>query len=427
VAPAWEAPAASPGPPSVPVAAEEVGVLASLIDSEAHVDAADWARASSAVVGSGVLKAGRPVEAEEVAAAAQVSAEAEEVAAAATVLLPEEPETVEAEEVAAVAQVSAEAEEVAAAAKVSAEAEEVAAATTVLLPDEPETLEAEEVVAAAAQMSPTPPTSELGRAEEAPLAPLPETEAWLDIARRGFDQVPEPGAVTAETAVSPTDDWVTVAEPPELAQQPTLEGALAPISVQAQPPAPSVVTPPPAAPLALPPLSPVQEVAPRQAAPATPPPGLAVWATPIDPGPFAKPYQAPPPEATIFMSDAPVTLVPPVSPDARHVAPPVIPPGPQPIVPPDPRSPQPSAGQAMPGQAGALPPTLPSSMANVPPLAGPATGQLPPRAVPAPPGVSAGQPPSSRHGAASRACPSCSLPLSTRARFCRRCGAPQPA
>jgi hypothetical protein len=25
-----------------------------------------------------------------------------------------------------------------------------------------------------------------------------------------------------------------------------------------------------------------------------------------------------------------------------------------------------------------------------------------------------------------RACPNCSLPLSTKARFCRRCGAPQP-
>ena len=70
VAPPWEPPAAPSGPPSAPATTEDVGVLASLIESEAHVDAADWARASSTVVGSGSLKAGRPAEVEEVIVAA---------------------------------------------------------------------------------------------------------------------------------------------------------------------------------------------------------------------------------------------------------------------------------------------------------------------------------------------------------------------
>ncbi|HZW01726.1 MAG TPA: hypothetical protein VFF55_09185, partial [Candidatus Deferrimicrobium sp.] len=291
----------------------------------------------------------------------------------------------------------------------SAEAEEVVAVA-------PLSAEAEEVVAVA-PVTPTPPPSELGRADEAPLAPLPETEAWLDIARRGFDQMPDLGAGTAETAASPDDSWVTdEAEPPELAPQPTPAGTITPTQIVPQPPGLSVAAPPPAAPLAPPPLPPVQELSPRQGAPATPPPGLAVWATPVDPGPFAKPYQAPPPEATIFMSDAPVTAVAPVAQQ-----------GPLPIILPDPGSPLPPTGQAMPGHAGALPPTSPSPTAYVQPVPGPATSQLPPPTAPPPPVVAAGLPPATRQGAVSRACPSCSLPLSTKARFCRRCGAPQPA
>jgi len=392
-APAWEPPVAPSGPPSAPVAAEDVGVLASLIDSEAHVDAADWARASSSVVGSGSLKASRPVE-----TGGPEEPEPAEPEKSAAALLPEEPEPAEAEEPAA--------------ALLPEEPEPAE-------PEEPEPAEAEEP-AAATPAVPTTPPSELGGADEAPLAPLPETEAWLDIARRGFDQMPDPGAGLAETAASPDDGWATdEAEQPELAQQPTPVGALTPTPLPPQPPGPSVATPPPAAPLAPPPLPPVQEMSPRQAAPATPPPGLAVWATPVDPGPFAKPYQAPPPEATIFMSDAPAA---PVVPDARQVAPP----GPQLIVPPGPLPALSPAGQAMPGHAGALPTASPSSLAYVPPLPGPATGQLSPPAAAPPPGVSAGQPPVLRQGAASRACPGCSLPLSTKARFCRRCGAPQP-
>ena len=375
VASAWEPPGAPSGPPSAPVAAEDVGVLASLIDSEAHVDAADWARASSAVVGSGSLQASRPVEA---GGPDEALVDDGSGVAAAAALLPEEPSIAEAEEVAA--------------APVSAEAEEVAAAPVS-----------------------APPPSELGRADEAPLAPLPETEAWLDIARRGFDQMPDPGAGTVETAASP-EDWVTdEGEQPGFPQQQTPAGALTPTPVS-PPPGSPVTIPPLAAPLALPPLAPVQEMPPRQAAPATPPPGLAVWATPIDPGPFATPYQAPPPEATIFMSDAPVTAVAPVAQQ-----------GPLPIVPPGPGSPLPPAGQAMAGHAGAPPPASPSPTAYVPPLPGPAPGQSPPPNAPPPPVVAAGLPLAIRQGAASRACPGCGLPLSTKARFCRRCGAPQPA
>ena len=48
---------------------------------------------------------------------------------------------------------------------------------------------------------------------------MPETEAWLDIARRRFDQMPDLGAGTAETAANPDDSWVTdEAEQPELGQ-----------------------------------------------------------------------------------------------------------------------------------------------------------------------------------------------------------------
>ncbi len=201
VAPAWEAPSAPPAPPSVPIAAEEVGVLASLIDSEAHVDAADWARASSAVVGSGTLKAGRPDEpetvAEEVAAAAVLLPDepetvAEEVAAAA-VLLPDEPETV-AEEVAAAAVLLPDEPETV--------AEEVAAAA-VLLPDEPETV-AEEVAAAAVLLPDEPETVAEEVAAAAVLLPdEPETVAE-EVAAAAVLLPDEPETVAEEVAAAPS-------------------------------------------------------------------------------------------------------------------------------------------------------------------------------------------------------------------------------
>ncbi len=46
--------------PAVPVPTEDVGVLASLIDTETHVDASGWARASAAVMGRGGVSSGPP-------------------------------------------------------------------------------------------------------------------------------------------------------------------------------------------------------------------------------------------------------------------------------------------------------------------------------------------------------------------------------
>ncbi len=173
VAPAWEPPGAAPAPPSAPIAAEDVGVLASLVDSEAHVDAADWARASSAVVGSGSLKASRPVEA---GGPDEALADDGSGVAAAAALLPEEPGIAEAEEV-EIAPVSAEAEEVEIA-PVSAEAEEVEIA--------PVSAEAEEVEIA--------PVS--AEAEEVEIAPVSaEAEEVVDRpgVRRGRGGRDRPG------------------------------------------------------------------------------------------------------------------------------------------------------------------------------------------------------------------------------------------
>ncbi len=130
-------------------------------------------------------------------------------------------------------------------------------------------------------------------------------------------------------------------------------------------------------------------------------PSIEIWATPYGPGPFNQPFEAP-----TQSRPTPEQLPTPTAPEtAAFTATPALPtetptPG-APGVPPPPLAPPP----AVPPPAPAVAP--PAYVA--PPVAAQPARPTPP--LPAAPGT--------------HACPSCGLMLSAKARFCRRCGAPQ--
>jgi hypothetical protein len=161
----------------------------------------------------------------------------------------------------------------------------------------------------------------------------------------------------------------------------------------------------------------------RPLAPIAPRPGLEVWATPKEPGPFSTPYQPPDPSASPIVTSMGPQRALPIGAD-------------QPIDTPQAAASLADASVQTKGRSHAqVPPPVmappPPVMAPPPPVMAP-----PPTSAPAPTVVvaaarSAAPPPpprpvAARQPATTRACPNCSLPLSTRARFCRRCGAPQP-
>jgi hypothetical protein len=383
---------------------EDVGVLASLMDTDTHVDASGWARASAVVMGGVGASAGlQPEDAGSSTSDDAVESVTDEG------LAPSAPVVVAASD--AVEPPEAVAEPV----------ESVAEPPVA----EPPVAEAEPPVAAA-------PDDEPMRPDDTPLAPVPETEAWLDIARRGLDDTPPdlhdaasptvPGLVAVhaiDEEMQPAPELPLAPEVPPAPELPLAEAdtvaAIASTMPQSAPdtatptgppqvepstpPPPPPLTPIPATP-ALPTSPPVPPVPPRQVAPTVPSPGLEVWATPVDTGPFAQPYQPPAPQAVVVMPSVPPVApsgAPPATVPVAMAAPPVVP-G--------------ASAVPMPPPGGPLPPPSPPS---------------PRAAMPAPAVVPAGLPAAARQAAASKACPSCGLPLSTKARFCRRCGAPQSA
>ena len=166
--------------------------------------------------------------------------------------------------------------------------------------------------------------------------------------------------------------------------------------------------------------TPVEQVMPSPIAPEGSPPSIEIWNTPTEPGPFSQPYQAPapiPPEMGAPAQPPAAVARPQVIPQAPVKPPPPphqvpAPPQQPPVPPPAPRS----APRSAPPPQPPPPPQVPAQQqpAFVPPPAPPAPTTPParPRAVP--------RPRTSTH-----ACASCGLSLSAKARFCRRCGAPQ--
>ena len=382
-----------PGPPMPPTPSEPamaaapddgVSVLASLIDNEAHVDASGWVRASGAVMGlGGPAPAVEPDD---------LAPPHEEPAAPEVSTLDQLPQT------------DAWLDAARRALDDLAPEADVSEAAPIQAPDVPDGI--------ADAALPTVPD------RIADAAPSGFPEGVIDTA------TPMVAAPSADADASSADGDAPTAD----ADAPTsteipVSSEISPAMLPGQPPrpeppperstadlTPAVVVepgvaaeptpaePPPPPPPAAPPLV-VAPVAPsRQPVPQAPSPGLAVWATPVDPGPFAQPYQAPVPQSVVLMPDVP--SAPPSEP--RH------PPGPPPSLPTPPPPPL---------RPGLVPPGAPSAPLGTPPLP----------AQTAPAGVPPAPAPPSRQAAASRACPSCNLPLSTKARFCRRCGAPQPS
>jgi hypothetical protein len=224
----------------------------------------------------------------------------------------------------------------------------------------------------------------------------------------GFEPQPEPEPVSGfepQPQPDPEPEPETSRQPdPEMGSQPEPMLAFEPqsepepepepvIGFEPQPepepepepiPQPEPDPEPAPAPAAVPPLPP-SPIAPIAVPPRSP--DIEVWNPRSEPGPFTQPYQAPAP--------------------------------PTPPLPPPPPF------------EGGLPPGTPTSAAPVPPLPPPFVPQVPgvPSAPPpvasplpavAPSGTPAPKPPGGAYE-----CTSCGLPLSAKARFCRRCGAPQ--
>jgi hypothetical protein len=215
---------------------------------------------------------------------------------------------------------------------------------------------------------------------------------------------------------APVEDVVELSVEAAIEPQPAVDAAPIPATppgIPATPQEASVVEPPPALePLA--PLGPLPPPPPRPLAPTNPPPSLEVWSVPLEPGPFAQPYQAPTPgsAASIITTSA-------MAPPPPHVAPTPQPPQPAPM-PTSPAPPSAAAPQA-PMAAMPAPPPLP-----MPPQPTAGIPQAPPPPATTRPGPAGSKASPGRPSTPTRSCPNCALPLSTKARFCRRCGAPQP-
>lgn len=209
-------------------------------------------------------------------------------------------------------------------------------------------------------------------------------------------EVEERAAAEGSAEIAEVEEPAAVAEPAEIAE--VEEPAEGPAAEPAEIEEPVAVEEPAAAAELEPPLLPwpsETQPAPPPLTPIAPPPALEVWRLPVEHGPFSQPYQPP------AVSSGPVvTSLPPV-------------PGP----------PQPSSVTSQPASTPADAPssgTGPASMATPPPVV------PPPSVSPPQPGVARQPVAPGRSQPASHACASCGLPLSSKARFCRRCGAPQP-
>ncbi len=152
--------------------------------------------------------------------------------------------------------------------------------------------------------------------------------------------------------------------------------------------------------------APLPQAAPSVLRPIQPPPPPAGWVPPPPAGwappspdlPFGQPYQPTPP------TTGPMYMVPP-SP-AADIGPGLTPAG---------------------GSTTLRPPTAPGPYALAQEPGSPSAAPRPPMPLPMPPaGQYTAAAPVPPHGVTgTRVCPHCGLPLSARARFCRRCGTPQ--
>jgi hypothetical protein len=247
------------------------------------------------------------------------------------------------------------------------------------------------------------------------------------------DRIPEPAA--ADEAVSTPAAPLEPPGPPVVAPQ---------AQPSAPPAAPDVVAPPP--PVTAAPVSPGPTAATPERTPGTPAPAVvSVPAQPIAtppsypaPAPQPAPPSAPPkpmpaaqppplPPATLPLQPPPPPLeVWATSPSSGPFGQPYQPPAQVPPAPPFPATPAP------PGYAVGSPP--PGYVPSVPPLQSRVTpgnvGPVPQAPMPLPPGPDAVSAPHPRvagpPGMPTKTCPNCGLQLSTKARFCRRCGSPQP-
>jgi hypothetical protein len=261
-------------------------------------------------------------------------------------------------------------------------------------------------------------------------APAPE---WLARLSPASDDEPELDQVAE--ADEPELDQVAEADEPELdqvaeADEPELDQVAEPVVLE-----PAIQSVDPTA------------LAPEEAAPATwttpLPAQLGVPYAPAGYGPFAGPSPlAPDPVGPTGAPPAPI--LPPMAPRPpvvpTYAAAARLPAEPQPPVAPLPPVGSPSLGMLPPPPLG-MPPVAPvAPMAAAPAaLAAPAAFVAPPAALPPLPplpGIGLQAPAASAPTAAAagpagpakaRPCQSCQLPLSAKARFCRRCGAQQPA
>jgi len=283
-------------------------------------------------------------------------------------------------------------------------------------------------------------------ADAEPAVSLPDPDVAADPAP---EPDPAPEAAQAQPEIGFAEPEVVVDPAPAIPVAPAVAAAV-PSSVDTEPVAPSTpdIPPEPAPPVSppAPPPQPAQPPAsvpppsvpaptapPSPLAPITPvapPDGVDVWATSAEPGPFGQPYQAPaatqPPPPTPTVASA--TIVhpapqPPAPPPGAAAAPPA-PPASPPAAPAAPAAPVAPVAAVF-SQPAAMPPVVqPASPPTAPPQpAAPGMMPPPPAQAAAPPPARPIPPPRAR--ANTRACTNCNLPLSAKARFCRRCGSPQ--
>jgi hypothetical protein len=197
---------------------------------------------------------------------------------------------------------------------------------------------------------------------------------------------PEPGPEAEPETSSQPEPMVTFEPQPVIGFEPEPE-PVSGFEPQPEPdpePVPQPEPDPEPAPAAVLPLPP-SPIAPIAVPPRSP--DIEVWNPRSEPGPFSQPYQAPAP--------------------------------PTPPLPPPPPF------------EGGLPPGTPMSAAPVPPLPPPLVPQAPgvpsapPPVAPPLPAVAPSGTPAPKPPGGAYVCTSCGLPLSAKARFCRRCGAPQ--
>jgi len=260
-------------------------------------------------------------------------------------------------------------------------------------------------------------------APEAVVDPAPEPEGTTPAPAQPKISFAEPEVVVDPAPETPVAPAAASAVPTRVAPETMAPSApdaspepAPPISSPTPPPQPAhppVPAPPPDVTAPPTPPSPIAPITPA-APPAAPPDGIDVWGTSAEPGPFGQPYQVPT-----------TPQPPPPTPTVASAA--IVQPAPQPPTPPPAAAPAvPIAPAAAVFNQPAVPP--PVVQPAPPPTANPqlvAPGAVPPLPVQAVPPATAGPVPPPAARANTRACTNCNLPLSAKARFCRRCGSPQ--